>query len=151
MQWQRLNSHVDRDCKLAVVSCCGHSVARRLLPKSSSPSRSGASGSRLQGAGGEKHVPAGSSHRQRHERLAGAHSGPNLAAPLGAAAPLRGPLHPAPAAPPGHRVQGLRPHGEGGDRQREFQGWSHARVSGKSEFEFRLEFHCKNKSSVVVK
>lgn len=83
--------------------------------------RSGASGAGLQGAGGEKHVPAGSSHQQRPERLAGAHAGQNLAAPLCAAAALRGPQHPAPAAPPGHPVQGLCPHGEGGDQQREYQ------------------------------
>lgn len=92
-----------------------------VILKCLSPSRSGASGAGLQGAGGEKHVPAGSSHQQRHERLAGAHAGANLAAPLRAAAALRGPLHPASAAPPGHPVQGLRPHGEGGDRQREYQ------------------------------
>ena len=96
-----------------------HHLLLHLLFPSSLPPPSGASGAGLQGAGGEEPGPPGAGRQPRRHRLAGAHAGQDLSAAAGAAAPRRGPLHPAPAAPPGHPVRGLRGQREGGGGQRE--------------------------------
>ena len=84
-------------------------------------SSSAASRAGLQRARGEEPREAGAGRCQRRHRLAGAHTGQNLSAALRAAAPRRGPQHPASTASPGHHLLRLHRHREGRGQQRESQ------------------------------